>query len=141
MKKILAIFSCMFLFLSVTGCNASKQDGGIMETSASEVLKKLQRDDNSFLLFLTTDKCYSCDEYMKMLEKIQEEQVFDIYYVVIDDEDEDKLEELKIITGDYTDLPMTYYFNKGELSADNIKKSYIEPDQFKEWMNQLGIMK
>lgn len=141
MKKIMTIFCCLCLFFTLAGCDTAINKTGIIKTSATEILKKLQRDDNTFLLFLTTDKCYSCDEYMKMLENMQIEQPFDIYYVVIDEEDTDKLEELKITTGDYTDLPMTYYFNKGELSPDNIKKSYIEPDQFREWLTQLGIFK
>lgn len=140
MRKIMTFLGCILLCLSITGCSTTKKNNGIIETSATEVLKKLQRDDNTFMLFLTTSKCYSCDEYMKMLEKLQEEQPFDIYYIVIDDEDQDKMEELKITIGDYTDLPMTYYFNKGELSVENIKKSYIEPDNFKEWLKQLNIL-
>lgn len=140
MRKIMTFICCLLLCVSLSGCTSTKNSTGIIETSATEVLKKLQRDDNTFMLFLTTSKCYSCEEYMKMLEKLQEEQPFDIYYIVIDNEDQDKMEELKIMIGDYADLPMTYYFNKGELSVENIKKSYIEPDNFKEWMKKLNLL-
>lgn len=140
MKKLILIL-CLTLLLA--GCDLLDKNGSsnIKEISASEVLKKIDREDNSFLLFYTTDKCYSCDEYEKVLEQVQLETPFDIYYINVENENEDKMEELKIKTGDYNTLPMTYYFSKGEVSSDNIKSGYIEPEQFKEWLRQLGIIK
>ncbi len=139
MKKVGCI---CFLILSfvLSACSSFGNGENIKNTDVREVLQKLQREDNTFLLFLTTNKCYSCEEYMKVLNNIQKESPFSIYYINVDQEDPDKLEELKIIIGHYTDLPMTYYFDKGEVKQDNIKAGYIEPEVLKEWLRKLQVI-
>lgn len=136
MKKILLII-CVLLALS--GCN-SVNESGMKKTSAENVVRRLQRDgENSFLLVLTTNNCYSCDEYSKVIEQLQAEQEFDIYYIDVNNEDTSKLDELKITLGDYVTLPMTYYFDEGALKQDNIKSNYIELETYREWLKQLNI--
>lgn len=135
MKKIL-IALCIIL---LTGCSSSG-NGTMEKTTADEVIKRLQRtDDNSFLLVLTTTNCYSCDEYKKVVEELQAEKAFDIYYIDTSDEDQSKLDELKITLGENVTLPMTYYFEEGILMPDNIKSNYIELEQYREWLIQLEI--
>ena len=110
------------------------------KTSADEVIRRIQVDgNNSFLLVLTTTDCYSCDEYAKVVEQLQSEQPFDLYYIDVNKEKEDKLEELKITLGDVETLPMTYYFDEGILKQENIKRNYIELETFREWLKLLKI--
>lgn len=136
MKKILiALCFCLCLI----GCSGSSTYDNMIATSADEVLKKLQRDDNSFLLYLTTDDCYSCDQYNMVIEQLENEKKFDIYYINVNKEKVDKLDELKITLGNYDTLPMTYYFEAGALKPDNIKRNYIELEQYREWLTQLHI--
>lgn len=141
MKK-LSVIICLLCTFVLSGCDliGNNSNKNMKNITASDVLKKLDRDDNTFLLYLTADQCYSCDEYKKVIEGLQAETPFDIYYLNVNEEDVDKMEELKIRIGDYTMLPMTYYFEKGELIKDNIKSGYIEAEQLKEWLRQLKII-
>lgn len=137
MKKILMIV-CFLLALAGCSSSASKT---MSKTSADEVIRRIQRDDdNSFLLVLTTTDCYSCEEYEKVIAQLESEQSFDIYYIDVFDEEQSKLDELKITLGDYITLPMTYYFENGKLKPDNIKSNYIELETYREWLKQLKII-
>lgn len=136
MKKIAMICLCL-LFL--TGCSSAGSNS-MQKTTADEVIRRLQIDgDNTFLLVLTTTDCYSCDEYTKVIETLEEEKNFNIYYIDVNKDDKDKLEELKITLGDVETLPMTYYFDRSELKKDNIKRNYIELETYREWLKTLGI--
>lgn len=136
MKKIL-IAICSILIL--VGCSSSASKT-MLKTSADEVIRRIQRDDeNSFLLVLTTTNCYSCEEYEKVVTQLESEKEFDIYYIDVNKEEQAKLEELKITLGDYITLPMTYYFENGKLKPDNIKSNYIELETYREWLKQLEI--
>lgn len=136
MKKIVIAF-CILLLLAGCQSSASKT---MSKTSADEVIRRIQRDDdNSFLLVLTTTNCYSCEEYEKVVEQLESEKEFDIYYIDVNNEEQSKLDELKITLGDYITLPMTYYFENGKLKPDNIKSNYIELETYREWLKQLKI--
>lgn len=136
MKKIL--IAVCFIFI-LAGCSSSASKT-MSKTSADDVIRRIQRDDdNSFLLVLTTTNCYSCEEYEKVIAQLESEKEFDIYYIDVNKEEQAKLEELKITLGDYNTLPMTYYFENGKLKSDNIKSNYIELETYREWLKQLKI--
>lgn len=141
MKKLLLIVS---LLLVVCGCSASKDKP--IELSASEVLEKIQNEkQNSFLLYVTMDNCYSCDEYEKIIQKLEDEESFDVYYMKINlnDEDSDEvkaLEELKITIGKVNQIPSTYYFYQGNLLPENKKEGFIEEKDIRKWLKNLQIL-
>lgn len=144
MKKIVCICLCILL---MSGCSSFHQEGDPIELTPQEVINKLQDEkQNSFLLYLKTDECYACEEYDKVVEALEEESHFDIYYVDIDlHEDDEKvksaLEELEITIGNYETLPMTYYFYQGSLLPENRKVGFIEKKDFKKWLKELHLMK
>lgn len=144
MKKIVCVCFCL---LMMSGCTFGHKDTDPIELTPQEVIDKLQDEkQNSFLLFLTTDNCYTCTEYEKVIRELEEESHFDIYYVNIDmEEDSSKtksaLEELNITIGDYTVLPMTYYFYQGSLLPENKKEGYIEKSDFRKWLKELHLVK
>ena len=136
MKK-LALALAMIIALTGCGSAGSKE---MQKTTAEEVIHRLQLDgENTFLLVLTTTNCYSCDEYNKVVEQLEDEKEFDIYYIDVNNETKDNLDELKITLGEYVTLPMTYYFEQGDLKAENIKSNYIELEVYREWLKQLKI--
>ena len=136
MKKRMIVWAAV---LMLAGCSSAGSES-MKKTSADEVIRRIQVDgNNSFLLVLTTTDCYSCDEYAKVVEQLQSEQPFDLYYIDVNKEKEDKLEELKITLGDVETLPMTYYFDEGMLKQENIKRNYIELETFREWLKLLKI--
>lgn len=96
--------------------------------SAAEVLEKLSDErQNSFLLYVISDDCYSCDEYQKVIEEIEKQQPFEVYYLHINLKEKDAdvkkmLDELKVTTGVLRQLPTTYYFYQGTLQAETGKK-------------------
>lgn len=144
LKKLLLTICCAFL---ISGCSLwEKEKDEPIELTPFEVLEKLQdAKQNSFLLYLTMDNCYSCEEYQKVIDELEREQPFEIYYLKIDadetDEDTKKaLEELKITTGDYYNLPMTYYFYQGSLLPENVKDGYMEKKDLKKWLENLHIL-
>lgn len=136
MKKFVLLCT---LIAILTGCSSAGSES-MEKTTADKVIRRLQVEgENSFLLVLTTTNCYSCDEYAKVVEQLESEKQFDIYYIDVDKEDSDKLEELKITLGDIETLPMTYYFDEGVLKQENIKKNYIELETYREWLKLLEI--
>lgn len=142
MKRIFVMF---VLFLALVGCGASK-DNNIKEITIPEAIEKIGSENkNSFLLVITTDQCYSCDEYDKVLEKIEKIQPFDVYVVKYDMMDESKeneeiLEELECTVGKINQFPTTYYFYQGSLSKENIKEGYIEKKELITWLSSLHIL-
>ena len=143
MKKIfLFLFCTMFL---LQGCER-QTEGEAVELTPQEVIARLQdTNQNSFMLYVTSENCYSCEEYEKVIQEIQDETPFEIYYVVLDlnEEDEDivtAFEELQIFTGDIQVLPTTYYFYQGGLTSDNKKEGYLEKRDLVSWLNSLHLL-
>lgn len=82
MRKVILILGMIFL---LCGCSEEKVIDHPQELSVNEVLTKLNSEkSDSFLLYLTSDNCYSCEEYEKVIEDLEEEEPFEIYYLKID---------------------------------------------------------
>lgn len=141
MKKLLMI---VCLLLMVCGCSSSK--GKPIEISASEALEKIQTEkQNSFLLYLTMENCYSCDEYEKIIQKLEEKEPFDVYYIRMNSNEEDNevkkaLEELRVTIGTVKQIPSTYYFYQGSLLPENKKEGFIEEKDLTKWLKNLQIL-
>ena len=87
MKKVLLCLFCMMFFLQ--GCGKD-HEGEPIELTPQEVLVRLQDPKkNSFMLYITSDNCYSCDEYEKVIQEIEEKTPFEIYYLKMDTNEED----------------------------------------------------
>ena len=142
MKKV--ILSIMIAILLV-GCSSSPKKEPI-ELSAQQVVNRLNDENqDSFLLFITNDQCYACEEYEKVIASIEEIQPFEIYYMYLNLEESDEaviqtLKELTVTTGPIEQLPMTYYFYQGGLQEDNKKAGYIEKRDMIEWLRNLHIL-
>lgn len=144
MKKMMCV---ILTTLMLSGCfGSSQKKGEPIEISAREVVDRLQNQKkDSFLLYITTNQCYSCEEYTKVVTQLQAVKPFDIYELHIDlkEKDEDvkeALSELEVVIGDYTTFPMTYYFYKGNLQPENIKAGYIEKEDYEKWLKDLHIL-
>lgn len=143
MKKIFLLLFCTMFLLQ--GCS-QQEEGKTVELTPKEVIARLQdTKQNSFMLYVTSENCYSCEEYEKVIQEVQEETPFDIYCVVLDLNEEDKekqsaFEELQIITGDIQVLPTTYYFYQGGLTSDNKKEGYLEKRDLVSWLNSLHLL-
>ena len=111
-----------------------------------EVLVRLQDPKkNSFMLYITSDNCYSSDEYEKVIQEIEEETPFEIYYLKMDTNEEDTdikqaVEELQITTGKIQSLPSTFYFYQGSLLPENSKEGYLEKKDLLKWLNDLYLL-
>lgn len=144
MKKTICAILSVFL---LSGCFDSGQTGTEpKEISAREVVNRLQDQKmDTFLLYITTDSCYSCDEYKKVIEELQAIKPFEIYELTIDLNENDAdvkeaLNELKVTIGTYMTFPMTYYFYKGNLQPENVKQGYIEKKDYETWLKNLHIL-
>ena len=142
MKRIIIL---MLMLVLCTSCTPFDQKGP-KELTVPEVLERLNNEHtNSFLLYITTKDCYSCEEYDKVIEEVEEIQPFDVYYTYIDLNEEDAatkkaLEELLVTTGDIEQLPTTYYFYQGSLLDENKKAGYIEKRDLITWLKNLHIL-
>lgn len=68
MKKVLLSLLCAIFLLQ--GCS-KQNEGEPIELTAQEVLVRLQDPKkNSFMLYITSENCYSCDEYEKIIQEI-----------------------------------------------------------------------
>lgn len=143
-RRVMLLFMTLLL---MTGCFSS---GDIkkepIELTAREVVEKLQSTkQNSFLLYLRAENCYSCDEYEKVVQEIEEKEPFEIYYLTVhlDEETDDvkkALQELDVTIGSYSELPVTYYFYQGALLPENKKEGFIEKEVLEEWLTNLHIL-
>lgn len=142
-KKMLTILCCVFILCS---CSLiKKQKDKPIELTPQEVLDKLQdTKQNSFLLYLTADDCYSCSEYQKVINSLEKSEPFEIYYLKIDPNENTTtkkiLDELQITTGKYFNLPMTYYFYQGTLLPENKKDGYLKEKDLRTWLQNLHII-
>lgn len=143
MKKVLLSLLCAIFLLQ--GCS-KQNEGEPIELTAQEVLVRLQDPKkNSFMLYITSENCYSCDEYEKIIQEIEEETPFEIYYLKMDTNEEDtdvkrSLEELQITTGNIQSLPSTFYFYQGSLLPENSKEGYLEKKDLLKWLNDLYLL-
>lgn len=133
--------------LMLMGCSADKKvEKSPVEITAKEVVARLQNTkQNSFLLYLTTDNCYSCEEFTNMINEVQDVEAFEIYYlkVNIDETDSETKyahEEIEMLTGPYNVLPTTYYFYQGTVLPENRKEGYMEKEDFETWLKSLHIL-
>ena len=132
MRKVILILGMIFL---LCGCCEEKVIDHPQELSVNEVLTKLNSEkSDSFLLYLTSDNCYSCEEYEKVIEDLEEEEPFEIYYLKIDLEENDEatlqaMRELDVTIGDIKELPTTYYFYQGNLLKENCKLGYLNKEE------------
>lgn len=138
---------CVVLLSVMTGCTMNTKKTRIVEVASQEIITKLNdADQNTFLLFLTSDSCYTCDEYMKVLKKLQKKSPFDIYYLKIDlsetnHRNDELLAQIYVKTGDVATLPMTYYFYQGNLLDENKREGYIALTDYEKWLKELHIWK
>lgn len=143
MRKVILILGMIFL---LCGCSEEKVIDHPQELSVNEVLTKLNSEkSDSFLLYLTSDNCYSCEEYEKVIEDLEEEKPFEIYYLKIDLEENDEatlqaMRELDVTIGDIKELPTTYYFYQGNLLKENCKLGYLNKEELREWLKSLHIL-
>ena len=143
MRKVILILGMIFL---LCGCSEEKVIDHPQELSVNEVLTKLNSEkSDSFLLYLTSDNCYSCEEYEKVIEDLEEEEPFEIYYLKIDLEENDEatlqaMRELDVTIGDIKELPTTYYFYQGNLLKENCKLVYLNKEELREWLKSLHIL-
>lgn len=144
MKKMLCAILSAILLSGCFGSNHSATEP--IEISAREVVDRLQsQKTDTFLLYITTDSCYSCDEYKKVIEELEQIKPFEIYELSIDLNENDAdvkeaLNELEITIGTYATFPMTYYFYKGNLQPENVKQGYIEKEDYETWLKNLHIL-
>lgn len=144
MKKVICVFISLFM---MTGCTLKQKDANPIELTPQEVIDKIKDDkQNTFLLYLTSDDCYTCQQYTKVVKELEKESHFDIFYLKINPNEKDRdtkaaLDELNIMIGNYTELPMTYYFYQGTLLPENKKEGYIEKSDFHKWLRELHLMK
>ena len=142
MKRIMVV---LLILVLCTSCSFFDQKEPV-ELSIPEVLEKLNNENtNSFLLYIRTDHCYSCDEYEKVIKEVEDETPFEVYYTHIDLTNVDpqmqkSLEELKVTIGDIEQLPTTYYFYQGSLLDENKKPGYMEKKDLITWLKNLHII-
>lgn len=142
MKRIML---AMLVLVLCTSCSILDKKGPI-ELSIPEVLERLNNENtDSFLLYIQTDNCYSCEEYEKVIDAVEKETPFDVYYTYIDLTQTDPqmkkdLEELKVTIGDIEQLPTTYYFYQGSLLDENKKPGYMEKKDLITWLKNLHII-
>lgn len=144
MRKSLILIAVLFLLTSCIFDNEIKTEP--IELSAREAVEMLQNSkQNSFLLYLRTESCYSCDVYEEIIRDVQETGPFEIYYINVKLNEEDEvtnnaMQELNVTMGAYNELPTTFYFYQGALLPENKKEGYLEKEVLTEWLKNLQIL-
>ena len=143
MKKIIMLL-CL---LSLCACAVPTKTSGIVDLGVYEVTDIVNNKNNqAFLLYITSDNCYSCEEYEKVVQKLQNEYGFTIYRlkIKVDEKNEDvkkAFSELEVSCGRIEALPTTYCFTQGSLLPENKKIGYMEEEVMKEWLKSINIIK
>ena len=144
MKKIILLLCMCFLLIA---CDVPTKNSGIVDLGVYEVVDVInsQKQDN-FLLYITSDKCYSCEEYEKVITKLQKEYGFTIYRLKmnVDEKNNDvkkAFSELEVSCGRVEVLPMTYYFSQGVVLPENKKAGYVEEEDMVVWLKNINLIK
>ena len=138
-------FLC-FLLLLMCGCSTFQREAVYLEVTPSQVLDLIENENtNTFLFYVVSDYCYSCDEFDKVIAELKEQYSFKVYRMKVDLEEEDEtiiqdLKALQVTTGHLTQLPMIYYVHKGELPKMNIKAGYIEKKEMELWLKEINMI-
>lgn len=134
------------LILLLCGCSTFERDTTYLEVTPAQVLDLMNnKNTNTFLFYVVSDSCYSCDEFDKVIRDLKKQYAFKIYRLKIDlaEEDEKELQDLKalqVTTGHINQLPTLYYINKGELSKTNRKEGYMEKKELELWLKEIHII-
>ncbi len=143
MKKLILLLCMCFLF----ACDVPTKTSGLVDLGVYEVVDVINNDkNNTFLLYITSDRCYSCDEYEKVVTKLQKEYGFTIYRLKmkVNETNEDvkkAFSELEVSCGRIEVLPTTYYFSQGIVLPENKKSGYMEEEEMITWLKSINLIK
>lgn len=134
------------LTIFICGCSTVQPDAVYLEVTPSQVLDLIgNKNTNTFLFYVVSDHCYSCDEFDKSIEELKNEYMFKVYRMKIDlDEKDEKtvqdLKALQVTIGHLNELPTMYYINKGELTKVNHKEGYMDKKELETWLKEIHII-
>lgn len=134
------------LMLLMCGCSTFQPDTIYLEVTPSEVLDLIGNENtNTFLFYVVSDYCYSCDEFDKVVAELKEDHTFKIYRMKINLNESDEkvkqdLKALQVTIGHLSELPTIYYINKGELTKMNRKEGYLDKKELELWLKEIHII-
>ena len=140
------LFICLMLVF-MCGCSTFQRDAIYLEVTPSQVLDLIENENtNTFLFYIVSELCYSCEEFDKVIADLKQQNSFKIYRMMVDLEETDEktvqdLKALQVTIGRLNQLPSIYFVNIGELSKMYVKEGYIEKKDLEVWLKEINIIR
>jgi predicted bacteriocin transport accessory protein len=140
MKRLFFILLCLFLCCSCA--SKPKEPAQVLTIGKADFEHKMEQKD-TFVFLVTRTQCEYCQELLKMIDYTKEDYSLKIYHLEMrDDTVEHFNEDLDFLEGylerpDQT--PHYYYIEEGEVVAQQMGYTSLNPDRFWEWAESIGI--
>ena len=140
MKKLFFILGCIFL---CCGCSTKVvTPAQVLTIGKADFTHKLEQKD-SFVFLVTRSQCEYCDQLLEMIDFTKDDYDLKIYHLEMRDDTVEHLNEdidfLKQYVERPDQTPHYYYIEEGEVVAQQMGYTPLNPDRFWEWYESLGI--
>lgn len=133
MKKLF-VFPLVFLL----ACSSGGVNVGLNEISGEEVSSKVTSNE-TFLLMIYTDDCYSCDVFEEEIKDEMKKNELVIYHLNYDGLNDNMKNQFELIFDHYSSWPALVYVQGGEV-YDYAKYEYsLDPEGWKEWFQKQSL--
>ena len=133
MKKILTIILAALLL-----CGCRSGSGRLAKTDPSRVINMLN-ERNSFVLYVTRVGCESCRGFEQTAEDIIRDYAVTLYYIPVEDGENEELNALVDSSLGYLELVPTIYLIKNGRVIDRHDGS-IGYNEFADWLRENGYI-
>lgn len=135
MKKLL---SCFVLICLLSACTSKTTPTyGFSKINATTLLDKISAQE-SFVVMITTDDCYACDEYKDKVNAVLQENKLSVYELYYDNDNDDTLNQLRALLGSYSSFPAVYNVEGG--STKSIYEYSRNPKGWKTWLQAQNLI-
>lgn len=140
MKKLFFILGCLFFCCS---CGTKEiTPAQVLTIGKDDFTHKLEAKD-TFVFLVTRSQCEYCDQLLNMIEVTKYDHELQIYHLEMRDDTIEHLNEdidfLKQYLERPDQTPHYYLIEDGEVIADQMGYTSLNPDRFWEWVEILGI--
>ena len=140
MKKLFFILSCLFLCCSCKDKVVTPAQ--VLTIGKADFIHKIEAQDD-FVFLVTRSQCEYCDQLLNMIEVTKYDHELQIFHLEMRDDTIEHLNEdidfLKQYVERPDQTPHYYYIEDGEVIADQMGYTSLNPERFWDWAEILGL--
>lgn len=140
MRRLFFMIICLLL---CCGCSPKVvEPAQVLTIGKADFEAKMNRKD-SFVFLVTRTQCEYCQQLLDMIDYTKDDYDLKIYHLEMRDDSVEHFNEdldfLKAYVERPDQTPHYYYIEEGEVLANQMGYTSLNPDRFWEWYESLGI--